>query len=321
MPRFVPFAVIALALFCATALHAQPYPSKPIRIIVPFPPGGAADVTARVLGEHMAKGLGQPILIENRPGAGAVIGYEAGARAPGDGYTMLVVFPSFVINAFVRSSLQYQPFRDFKAVGQTISVPMAISIHPSLPVKSMKDLIALARSRPGELGYGTPGAGTTHHFVGEMLGVAAGVKFNHVPYSGGAPSVTAAAGGHVPMLISNVSEIAPFAKMGKLRALAVTTAERAETLPDVPSYREAGFPQLAMSNWAGIVVPAATPQAVITRLNSEMVSGLRNTQIQDKLKVQGMLTTPGAPEQFDALLKSESTRYAKAVQDSGIKLD
>ena len=321
MPRFAPFAVIALALFCATALHAQPYPSKPIRIIVPFPPGGAADVTARVLGEHMAKGLGQPILIENRPGAGAVIGYEAGARAPGDGDTMLVVFPSFVINAFVRSSLQYQPFRDFKAVGQTISVPMAISIHPSLPVKSMKDLIALARSRPGELGYGTPGAGTTHHFVGEMLGVAAGVKFNHVPYSGGAPSVTAAAGGHVPMLISNVSEIAPFAKMGKLRALAVTTAERAETLPDVPSYREAGFPQLAMSNWAGIVVPAATPQAVITRLNSEMVSGLRNTQIQDKLKVQGMLTTPGAPEQFDALLKSESTRYAKAVQDSGIKLD
>ncbi len=321
MPRFAPFAVIALALFCATALHAQPYPSKPIRIIVPFPPGGAADVTARVLGEHMAKGLGQPILIENRPGAGAVIGYEAGARTAGDGYTMLVVFPSFVINAFVRSSLQYQPFRDFKAVGQTISVPMAISIHPSLPVKSMKDLIALARSRPGELGYGTPGAGTTHHFVGEMLGVAAGVKFNHVPYSGGAPSVTAAAGGHVPMLISNVSEIAPFAKMGKLRALAVTTAERAETLPDVPSYREAGFPQLAMSNWAGIVVPAATPQAVITRLNSEMVSGLRNTQIQDKLKVQGMLTTPGAPEQFDALLKSESTRYAKAVQDSGIKLD
>ena len=316
MPRFFPFAVIALALCCASALHAEP-----IRIIVPFPPGGAADVTARVLGEHMAKGLGQPILIENRPGAGAVIGYEAGARAPGDGYTMLVVFPSFVINAFVRSNLQYQPFRDFKAVGQTISVPMAISIHPSLPVKSMQDLIALARSRPGELGYGTPGAGTTHHFVGEMLGVAAGVKFNHVPYSGGAPSVTAAAGGHVPMLISNVSEIAPFAKMGKLRALVVTTAERAETLPDVPSYREAGFPQLAMSNWAGIVVPAATPQAVITRLNSEMVSGLRNAQIQDKLKVQGMFTTPGAPEQFDALLKSESTRYAKAVQDSGIKLD
>ena len=321
MPRFFPFAVIALVLCCATALHAQPYPSTPIRISVPFPPGGAADVTARVLGEHMAKGLGQPILIENRPGAGAVIGYEAGARAPGDGYTMLVVFPSFVINAFVRSNLQYQPFRDFKAVGQTISVPMAISIHPSLPVKSMQDLIALARSRPGELGYGTPGAGTTHHFVGEMLGVAAGVKFNHVPYSGGAPSVTAAAGGHVPMLISNVSEIAPFAKMGKLRALVVTTAERAETLPDVPSYREAGFPQLAMSNWAGIVVPAATPQAVITRLNSEMVSGLRNAQIQDKLKVQGMFTTPGAPEQFDALLKSESTRYAKAVQDSGIKLD
>ena len=321
MPRFCPFCATAAALFCATALHAQPYPSKPIRIIVPFPPGGAADVTARVLGEHMAKGLGQPILIENRPGAGAVIGYEAGARAPGDGHTMLVVFPSFVINAFVRSGLQYQPARDFKAVGQTISVPMAISVHPSLPVKSLKELLSLARSRPGELGYGTPGAGTTHHFVGEMLGVAAGVKFNHVPYSGGAPSVTAAAGGHVPLLISNVSEIAPIAKLGKLRTLVVTTAERAETLPEVPSYSEAGLPQLAITNWAGMMVPAATPAAIIARLNTEMVAGLRNVQIQDKLKVLGMFTTPGTPEQFDALLKSESTRYAKAVQDAGIKLD
>jgi len=311
----------AAALLCAAPLYAQQFPAKPLRIIVPFPPGGAADVTARVLGEHMTKGLGQNILIENRPGAGAVIGYETGARAPGDGYTMLVVFPSFVINAFVRSNLQYQPFRDFKAVGQTISVPMAISVHPSVPVKSLKELIALARARPGELGYGTPGAGTTHHFVGEMLAVAARVKFNHVPYSGGAPSLTAAAGGHVPMLISNVSEIAPIAKLGKLRTLAVTTAERTETLPEVPSYSEVGFPQLAISNWAGIMVPAATPPAIITRLNNEMVSGLRYAPIQEKLKVLGMFTTPGTPEQFEALLKSESTRYAKAVQDAGVKLD
>jgi tripartite-type tricarboxylate transporter receptor subunit TctC len=312
---------LGIAFALVSSVEAQTFPSKPLRIIVPFPPGGAADVTARVLGEHMARGLGQSILIENRPGAGAVIGYEAGARAPGDGYTMLVVFPSFVINAFVRSSLQYQPFRDFKTVGQTISVPMAISVHPSLPAKSLKELIALARARPGELGYGTPGAGTTHHFVGEMLGVAANVRFNHVPYSGGAPSVTAAAGGHVPVLISNVSEIVPITKLGKLRTLAVTTAERAETLPEVPSYSEAGFPQLAITNWAGLMVPAATTPAVITRLNSELVNGLRNTQIQDKLKILGMITTPGTPEQFDALLKSESARYAKAVQDSGIKLD
>jgi tripartite-type tricarboxylate transporter receptor subunit TctC len=314
-------AGIALAIALPGSAPAQTFPSKPLRIIVPFPPGGAADVTARVLGEHMTKSLGQPILIENRPGAGAVIGYETGARAPGDGYTMLVVFPSFVINAFVRSGLQYQPFRDFKAVGQTISVPMAISVHPSVPAKSLKELIALARTRPGELGYGTPGAGTTHHFVGEMLAVAAKVKFNHVPFSGGAPSVTATAGGHVPLLISNVSEIAPIAKLGKLRTLVVTTAERAETMPEVPSYSEAGFPQLAITNWAGMMVPAATPQAIIARLNTEMVSGLRNASIQDKLKVLGMFTTPGTPEQFDALLKSESARYAKAVQDAGIKLD
>ncbi len=312
---------LGIALALSGGVQAQNFPTKPLRIIVPFPPGGAADVTARVLGENMSRSLGQPIIIENRPGAGAVIGYELGAKAPGDGYTMLVVFPSFVINAFVRSGLQYQPSRDFKAVGQTISVPMAIAVHPSLPVKSLKELIALARARSGELGYGTPGAGTTHHFVGEMLAVAAKVKFNHVPYSGGAPSVTAAAGGHVPVLIGNVSEVVPFTKMGKLRALAVTSAERAEALPEVPSYSESGFPQLAITNWAGIMVPAATPPAAITRLNAEMVSALRNVQIQEKLKILGMSTTPGTPEQFDAMLQAESIRYAKAVKDAGIKLD
>ena len=314
-------AGIALAITVAASAQAQTFPSKPLRIIVPFPPGGAADVTARVLGEPMSKALGQPIVVENRPGAGAVIGYEAGAKAPGDGYTVLIVFPSFVINAFVRSGLQYQPFRDFKAVGQTIAVPMAVSVHPSVPAKSLKELLALARARPGELGYGTPGAGTTHHFAGEMLANAAGVRFNHVPYSGGAPSMTAAAGGHVPMLISNVSEIVPFVKAGKVRPLVVTTAARTESLPDVPSYTEAGFPQLAMANWTGFVVPAATPQAVIARLNAELNAALGLAQVQERLKAQGMFPAPGTPEQFDALLKSESARYAKAVKDSGIKLD
>ncbi len=314
-----------VALLCGIAFtgaaSAQTFPVKPLRIVVPFAPGGAADIMARVLGENMSKGLGQPVIIENKPGAGAVIAYEYVAKAPADGYTLLVVFPSFVINAFVRSGLQYQPLRDFKAVGQTISLPMAIAVHPSLPVKSLKDLIALARSRPGELGYGTPGAGTTHHFVGEMLGVAANVKFNHVPYPGGGLQVTATAGGHVPIAIANVTEIAPFVKIAKVRALVVTADERAESLPDVPTYREAGFPQLSITNWAGLMVPAATPPAIIARLNAELVNSLRSAAIQEKLKVQGMFTTPGAPEQFDALLKTESLRYAKAVKDAGIKLD
>src|SRR6266851_6342902 len=159
----------------ASAVHAQTFPSKPLRIIVPFPPGGAADVTSRLLGEHMAKGLGQTVIVENRPGGGAVIGYELAARGPGDGHTLLVVFPSFVINPAVKQGLKYDPLKDFKAVGQTISLSMAFAVNPSVPAKSLEELIALARAKPGEIAYGTPGAGTTHHVIGEMFRLAANI--------------------------------------------------------------------------------------------------------------------------------------------------
>jgi len=205
-----------------TAVHAQTFPSKSLRIIVPFPPGGAADLTTRILGEQMGKALGQAVIAENRPGAGAVIGYELGARAPGDGHTLLVVFPSFVINPAVKQGLKYDPLKDFKAVGQTISVPMVFAVNPSVPAKSLQELIALARAKPGEIGYGTPGAGTTHHIIGEMFRLSAKINVVHVPFQGGGPAITAVAGGHIPMVLSNVNEVAPFAKSGKVRPLAVT---------------------------------------------------------------------------------------------------
>jgi len=304
-----------------TAVHAQTFPSKSLHIIVPFPPGGAADITSRLLGEHMGKGLGQSVIVENRPGGGAVIGYELGARAPGDGHTLLVVFPSFIINPAVKQGLKYDPLRDFKAVGQTISLSMAFAVNPSVPAKSIQELVAFARAKPGEIAYGTPGAGTTHHVIGEMFRLAANINIVHAPFQGEISALTAAAGGHLPMVFVNASAIAPFAKSGKIRPLAVTTPERAEVLPDVPTMREAGYPEIESTNWSGLVVPAATPPSAISRLNAELVRALRNAEIQEKLKTYGMSPAPGTPEQFGAFLQSEAARYAKVVREAGIKAD
>jgi tripartite-type tricarboxylate transporter receptor subunit TctC len=312
--------LISLAAFFS-AVQAQSFPTKPLHIIVPFPPGGAADVTSRLLGEQMAKGLGQPVIADNRPGAGAVIGYELGARSPGDGHTLLVVFPSFVINPAVKPGLKYDPLRDFKAVGQTISVPMVFAVNPSVPAKSLEELVALARAKPGEIAYGTPGAGTTHHVIGELFRLTAKINIVHAPFQGGGPAITAAVGGHIPMVLANVSEVVAFAKSGKMRPLAVTTAERAEAMPDVPTMREIGYPEVESTNWSGLVVPAATPPAAVARLNAELGQALRNAEVREKLKTYGMSPAPGTPEQFDAFLRSESVRYGKVVRDAGIKAD
>jgi len=301
--------------------QAQGFPSKPLHIIVPFPPGGAADLTSRVLAEHLAKGLGQPVIAENRPGAGAVIGYELGARAAGDGHTLLVTFPSFVINPSVKPGLRYDPLKDFRAVGQTISVPMVFAVNPSVPATTLAELVALARAKPGEIAYGTPGAGTTHHVIGEMFRLAAGINIVHAPFQGGGPAITAAAGGHIPMVLANVSEVVPFAKNGKMRPLAVTTAERADVFPDVPTLREAGYPEVESTNWSGLVVPAATPASAVARLNEELVRALRSADVVEKFRTFGMTAAPGKPEQFDALLRSEAARYAKVVREAGIKAD
>ena len=309
-------AVLAIPLLA----HAQAFPSKPLRIIVPFAPGGAADITSRLLGEHLSKGLGQSVIVDNRPGAGAVIGYEIGAKSAPDGHTMTIVFPSFVINPSVRR-VQYDPLRDFRAVTATMSLPMMVAVHPSLPAKSMKEFVALAKAKPGEISYGTPGVATIQHVLGELFRQSLNVKLTHVPYSGGAPAMTALAGGHIVSIIGNVFEIAPFVKAGKVRPVVVTTPERAEALPDIPTMKEAGYPQLEATNWAGLVVPAASPAGAVARLNTELVRVLRLPDIREKFKSQGMSTMPGTPDQFAALLQSESVRYSKVVREAGIKAE
>jgi tripartite-type tricarboxylate transporter receptor subunit TctC len=319
--RILAAALIVLAAQPMGVAHGQGFPSKPIRIVVPFPPGGAADTTTRVLSEFLSRGFGQPVLVENKPGGSTIIGTEVVARSPADGHTLLVVFPSFIVNPALRKEMPFDPLKDFKAVSQTMSVPMAIAVHPSLPVTSLKELIALAKAKPGELSYGTPGVGTTHHVMGEMLRLSADIRISHVPFQGGAGALTAVSGGHITMMYGNATEIAPFVKTGKLRAIVVTSAERSEVLPDVPTMREAGYPELEATNWSGIVVPAATPPAVIARLNAEIVRALRSPEIQEKFRGHGATAVPTTPEEFGAFLQSESARYTKVVRDAGIKAD
>ncbi len=310
----------ALALACVSAAHAQTFPSKPLRIIVPFPPGGASDVTSRLVAEQMTKPLGQPVLVENRPGAGAVIGYDLAAKAAPDGHTLVIVFPSFVINPSMRK-VNYDPLKDFRAITRGIETPMVYGVHPTLPAKTFKELIALARQRPGEIQYATPGVGTTHHVLTEMVGQALKVKFTHVPYAGSSPGMVALVGGHIAMMCGNVLEFAPFVANGKIRALVVSTATRAEQLPDVPTFREVGYPDLEATNWAGFVVPAATPAAVVQRLNTEMVRALNVPEVKEKLRVQGIASVPSTPEQFQAMLQSERSRYDKVVREAGIRAE
>ncbi|MGZ5125707.1 MAG: Bug family tripartite tricarboxylate transporter substrate binding protein [Burkholderiales bacterium] len=310
-------AAVALGV-TAGAAQAQTFPSKPLRIIVPFPAGGNSDLTSRMLGEPLNKALGQPVIVDNRPGAGAVIGYEIAAKAPPDGHTLLIVYPSFIINPSIRR-VQYDPLRDFRPVTQLISLPMMIAVHPSLPLHTFKDFVALARARPGEITYGTPGVGTIQHVVGELIKQTTKINLTHVPYSGLAMARPALAGGHIVSVVGNVFDVAPVIQTGKVRAIVVTSPARTELLPNVPTMREVGFPEFETMNWGGFVVPAATPTAAVMRLNTELVRILKTQEIQDKFRAQGQSAVPSTPEQLASLLQSESTRYSKTIKAAGIR--
>jgi len=315
------WAAAALALCVAAgAAHAQTFPSKPLRIIVPFPPGGNSDLTSRMLGEPMNKAFGQSVIVDNRPGAGGVIGYEIGAKAPPDGHTLLMVYPSFIINPSIRR-VQYDPFKDFRPVTQLISLPMMVAVHPSLPVNTFKDLVALARKSPGDITYATPGVGSIQHVLGELIKQTMKIDLTHVPYSGFALAMPALAGGHVVSVVGNVFDVSPFVQSGKVRAIVVTSPARTEVLPDVPTMREVDFPEFEAMNWGGFVVPAATPTAAVTRLNTELVLILKTPEIQDKFRAQGQVAVPSTSEQLASLLQSESARYSKTTKTAGIRAE
>lgn len=314
---------IFAALLLGIPLTAQPqaFPSRPIRIIAPFPPGAGTDTLARTLSGPLSKALGQNIIVENRPGAGTVVGTEVAARAPGDGHTLLIIANSFTINPAVRSKLPYDALKDFAGVARIASTPMVFAVHPSVPVKTLKQMIALARARPGELTYATSGAGTGHHLAGELFKSLAKIDMIHVPYSGGAPATIAVLGGHTSVVLVNVLSVAPHIAVGRLRPLAVTAPERVEMLKDVPTVAESGFPGFDTAIWFGSVVPAATPKEAVNRLSTEILRALQLPEVRDVITRTG-LNPAGLPAgEFDAFLRAELRSNEKIARAVNLRID
>ncbi len=311
---------LALTLtLLAGGAAAQTYPAKQVRIVVPFTAGGGTDIAARVLAQKLTERTGQTFLVDNRPGASGIIGTELVAKSAPDGYTLLV--GSQTVMAVVPAmygKLNYDTVRDFAPVIHIIDTPTLIAIHPSLPVKSIKDLIALAKARPGQLTYGGASGGTPH-LSGVLFGLMAKIDMLFVPYKGESPAIADAMGGQISMVFSNLSTALPMAQSGRLRPLAVTSAKRMASAPEIPTVAETGLPDYVVNTWFGLFTPAATPRAVITKLNADAASALNNPDAKEKLATQGMYVVANTPEDLAALLKIEVPRWARVVKESGVK--
>jgi len=317
----VPYAAcLAAALVYMTAAHAQPaYPQKPIRLVVPFPPGGGTDILARLFGQKMSETLGQQIIIDNRGGAGGTLGTDIAAKAAPDGYTLILVSGSHAINPGLYQKLPYDSVSDFAPITQIATSPGILVVNPSLPVKSVKDLIALARAKPGQINYASAGSGTPPHLAGELFKVMAKIDMVHVPYKGNAPAFTDVIGGQVSLIFPTMPSAMPFIKSGKLRPIAVTSAKRSPAAPDIPTIAESGLPGYEATSWYGILAPARTPPQIVARLHEVLVSVIGAPDMQDKLAAQGLDPVGNTPQQFAAVIKSEIAKWAKVVKASGAK--
>ncbi len=314
-------ACIAALAASGTAL-AQNYPAKPVRVVVPQAPGAQSEIFARLLGQKIGESLGQPLVNDPRPGAGGAVGAEVAARAAPDGYTLLFGTNStHGSNPALYAKLPYDAVKDFAPVALTVGMPYVLSVHPSLPVTSLKQLIAFAKSKPGQLNYASAGNGSTHHLSGELFKSMARVEIVHVPYKGGPPATAATAGGEVSMLFNTVGSVNPSVKSGRLRALGVTTTRRSDALPDVPTMAEAGLPGFEMQSWFGLLAPAGTPRPIITRLNAETNKALATPEMKSAAATMGASAMPGSPEQFANHIKSEIARIGAIVKTAGIRVE
>jgi tripartite-type tricarboxylate transporter receptor subunit TctC len=314
--------VSCFALALSAPAAAQPvYPAKTIRMIVPFPPGGGNDIIGRLLAQRLAENLGQQVIVDNRGGAGSTLGTDLAAKAPPDGHTLLITNIALAVNATLYPKLPYDTLRDLAAVSQIGWQPNVLVLHPSMPAKSLRDLLALARARPGELIYGSGGVGSAGHLATELLRMMARVQMVHVPYKGLGPALTDLAGGHVLILISTVASAMPHVKSGRIRALAVTTMQRSAVLPQVPTMNEAGVPGYEFSTWYGLFVPAATPRAIVDRLNRETARVLTAADIKEQLASQGIEGSPTSAEAFSTYVRNEVAKWARVVKESGAKVE
>ena len=302
--------------------QAQNYPSRPIRFIVPIAAGGGADLVARVIAERLSRNLGQQVVVENRAGGGTVIGAELVARSPADGYTWLLgTATSHAINASLVKKLPYDPVKDFAPIALVAVLPQIIVIHPALPAASLKDFIALAKKRPGEILFGSPGNGSNNQLGAEMLNIVAGIKTLHVPYKGAGPAITDLLAGHLQFMFTTIPPALPQVKAGRLRALAVAGAKRSALLPELPTTAEQGARGVEAASWNGILLPAGAPRDIITRLHAEIGVVMKQPEVIERLAGAGVEAAMMSPEEFAAYIESETARYAKVVKSSGARVD
>jgi tripartite-type tricarboxylate transporter receptor subunit TctC len=312
----------ALLLLCATQALAQDYPSKPIHIIVPFPPGGSTDVIGRRLAEKFQASLGQPVLVENKPGAGGAVGSEQAAKSPADGYTLLIgVTGSNAVSYSLNPKLPYQP-KDFDPVSLVVSAPLTIVVNLSVPAKTLKELVALDQAqKQSPLNHGTPGNGTSMHLTAEMFNLAAGTKFVHVPYKGTAGALNDLMGGQIQMMFGDFLVTLPQVKAGRIRALAVTSLLRHPLLPDVPTVAESGYPGFEALSWQGMFAPAGTPPAILAKLNAELVKAVNAPDMKEYFASQGFFVGGNSPAEFRAFVDKEIPKWARIVKAANVTLD
>jgi tripartite-type tricarboxylate transporter receptor subunit TctC len=312
-------AALVLALAAAHAAAQSAYPSKPVRFIVPSAAGGGTDIIARAIAQKLSEALGQQFVVENKPGAGQMIGIEAAARSPADGHTLLMAASTLAINPIMYKKVSYDPLRDFAPITQAASLPNVLVVNPSLPVASVRDLIALAKREPGRLAYASAGVGTSPQMSIELLKSMAGIDMLHVPYKGTTPGVVDLLAGQVQLMTPNVLTALPHIKAGKLRALAVTSGKRSDALPDVPTIAEAGVPGYESVQWYGVLAPAGTPRDIVQRLYTEIAKALRAGDVRERLAADGAEPVGNTPEEFAAFIRAEIGKWAKVAKAAGIQ--
>lgn len=319
---FKPLLALALAAFAAVpAAHAEAWPSKPVKILFGFPAGSATDVIARTVGQKLSDKWGQPVVIENRPGAGGNLGSELAARAPADGYTIFFGTVANAISVSLYGKLNYDYLKDFTPITLVATTPLVLVANPSVPVKNVKELIAHAKANPGKLNFGSGGVGTSNHLAGEMFKTATATELVHVPYKGTPAAYNDMFGGQVALMWDNIVAVTNHVKSGKLKPIAVTSLQRASSLPEVPTMAESGLPGFEAVSWIGALVPAGTPQPVVDKIYTDLTAVLRMPEVKDKLAASGAVVVGNTPEQFAAWNRNEIAKWSKAVKDSGAKAE